>query len=602
MSDNDRAPGFSINRRRFFQVSAAAGVAASLPQIITAPPASAAQQITGVGYAGKFTQPLRTPPRIDLTPPGSTGVFNIVQFKQQVLEGYPATTLYGYGPVSGKPSWPGPTIVAESGNTVYATFRNQLPTGSKTLAEGGHLLPVDPSLLDEKQLALKAGDKPIVTHLHGSHVEWESDGYPDAWYTQRGAHGDFWKKAIHVYDNSQVGGTLWYHDHTHAVTRLNVFAGMAGLYLLRDETEGELVSTKVLPNDRYETELIFQDRFFSDDGQLFMPTSATVEDGILASVFADFIMVNGRPWPYMEVEPRKYRFRMLNGSDGRIYVLQLSNNAPMLVVGTELSMLTEAVPVTRLPIAPGERYDVVIDFSNLPMGTELTLTNQGTDGILRGFGSVANPTNRPSDPAFGFGGPANPASTGQVMKFKVTKSLSAKPDATVVAGTALGPALPPLNPTKTRGVITFNGRDGLNRGMEMQGTIEGGTMMWHDAPTEIIENGTTEIWEIYNTGPVAHPIHLHLVDFELLDRTPFTWTATPMPMHDGVQGAMIEVISTGTSRGPEAYEVGRKDTVICYPNEVTRIAAKFDRKGNYVWHCHILHHEDHDMMRPVIVR
>jgi spore coat protein A len=384
---------------------------------------------------------------------------------------------------------------------------------------------------------------------------------------------------------------------------LNVYAGLAGMYLLRDETERRLVREKVLPAEAYETELLIQDRFFTDDGQLFMDTRAVPEHGIIPSIFGDFILVNGVPWPVMDVEPRKYRFRVVNASDSRIYVLALSNNEPLLVVGTELGLLSKAVPVTRLPIGPGERYDIVVDLSGSAQGAEVTLVNHGVDGTLRGFRSGTTVTNRPTDEAFGFGAPINPATTGQVMRFRVSKPLSKRPDATVVAGTDLGPELPTLTPTKTRGVIAFNGRDNThNRNREMLGSLEGGTALWHEPATEVVTKGTTEIWEIYNTGPVVHPIHIHLVDFHVLDRTPFTFTSTPLEMHHGVTGAKIEVTGLGTSRSPEPYEVGRKDTVLTYPGEVTRVVAHFDRAGNYVWHCHLLHHEDHEMMRPLVVK
>jgi multicopper oxidase len=155
--------------------------------------------------------------------------------------------------------------------------------------------------------------------------------------------------------------------------------------------------------------------------------------------------------------------------------------------------------------------------------------------------------------------------------------------------------------------MTFNGKDSLGRGMEMQGSIADGTLMWMDPVSETPALDAIEVWEIHNTGPVAHPIHVHLVDFQLLDRQPFTFTATPkdMMMHDGTMGTgatLSDIARTGSARGPGAWEVGRKETVIAYPGEITRVVAKFDLPGRYVWHCHILHHEDHDMMRPFEVR
>lgn len=620
-----------MKRRQFLKYAGAAGVTASVAPFLSTAAANAATaanartatratqatratggsrlatgtatQLAGVDYTPKFTAQLPRPPRLNLDGLLPYAIMDIRQFTQQVLTGYPPTTLYGYAPAGGKPSWPGPTITARSHWPAYVTWRNQLPQGSLTLAQGGHLLPVDDTLLDPTVMALPAGEIPVVPHLHGGHTEWESDGYPEAWFTQSGHRGDYWRKQTYTFDNSQVGGTLWYHDHTLGITRLNVFAGLAGMYLLHDTTEDLLTLKSVLPATPYQTELVMQDRWFTDDGQLYMEVTADPDDGIEASIDCDFMMVNGTPWPVMDVEPRKYRFRLLNGSDSRFYVLQLDTGGGILVVGTELGLLPAAVEVERLPFAPGERYDIVLDFTGMA-GATVTVLNNSTDGAFRGFGTGTGPTtvvtNRPTDPALGR--PTNPDSTGKLMQFRVSRPLSRVKNATVAAGTPLGPALPKLSTTRTRGVMAFHGTDGQGRGMEMLGSLAEGTAMWDDPVTEVVTKGTTEIWEFYNTGPVAHPIHLHLVDFQVLDRASFTYTSMPMPMSDGGTGAMITITGTGTPRPPELYEVGRKDTVICYPGEVTRFIANFDRAGHYVWHCHILHHEDHMMMRPLLVQ
>jgi spore coat protein A len=564
--------------------------------------AGAATRLSGAGYKAKFTQKLHHPQQVILTGKSSSITMDASQFTQQVLTGYPATRLYGFGLKGQSPSWPGPTINATAKSTLQITWRNRLPKGSVKLAKGGHLLPVDASLLDTAMTALPAGEKPISPHLHGSHAEWESDGYPEAWFTQSNHHGSFWRKPTDTYDNSQVGGTLWYHDHAHGITRLNVYAGLAGAYVLRDATEAGLIKRSVLPSAAYEREILLQDRGFTDDGQLLLDT-ADPSGGIDLSIFPDFMMANGVPWPVFDVEPRKYRFRLVNGSDSRVYVLLLSSGGPILVVGTELSLLPKAVSVTRLPIAPGERYDVVLNFSGLTQGTEIILQNRGVDGALVGFATNdGTVTNRPSDNAYGVGPSTDAASTALVMKFRVRHPLSKAKKGSVGHGSGLGPALPKLKATKTRAVITFPAVDKQGRTMEMLGTLAGGTKEWMDPVTEVVTKGTTEIWEIYNTSNVAHPIHLHLVNFQLLDRASFTHTFVPRPLTDGGTGALVTVTGRGKRRPPEPYEGGRKDTVICYPDEVTRIIATFDRAGAYVWHCHILHHEDHDMMRPITVR
>lgn len=619
---NGSGGGGRWNRRQFLKMGGMAGAAMMVPIGLESKAwGDTGVRLSGADYAAKFTAKLLRPRRINLDRLPAT-IGTVSEFRQQVLEGYPATRLYGYRFPGGGPTWPGATIVARANKQAQVLWRNELPRRNGPLNEI-HLLPVD--MTQHMPMDLEYGAIPIVTHLHGGHTESASDGQPDAWFTQDfEQRGEFFQKYIYRYANDQRGGTLWYHDHTIGMTRLNVYAGLSGMYLLRDGREESLIARGVLPDERYEVELIMQDRWFRSDGQLDLDTTPTPPGGIVLSIFADFMMVNGRPWPVMDVEPRKYRFRLLNASDSRFLVLQFDNpDAKILRIGTELGLSPQAEELDRLVIAPAERYDLVVDFSQFA-GQELTLLNRGPDGAFRGFRNASGVvTNNPNDIAFGFGGPSNPNSTGMMMRFRVNQPLRKDDtgdrehhrhhdhhhhhgywrDVSVEAGTELGLPLPKLTATNTRGVMTFNGRDDLNRGMEMQGSIQDGSLLWTDPVSEKPALGSTEIWEIYNTGPVAHPIHIHLVDFQVLDRQPFTFTAEPKPMmmHDGGTGTgarLTSVTKTGTARPPEPYEIGPKDTVIAYPNEVTRVIAKFDRPGRYVWHCHILHHEDHDMMRP----
>jgi spore coat protein A len=575
-----------------------------------------AAPLVGANYTAKFTKPLPRPPRINLTGPITTAAIQAEQFSQQVLEGYPKTKLYGYGNLLGRPSWPGPTIVAMKNKTTRVLWRNNLPPGTGSVADA-HLLPVDRTLANAMpSKALPVGNIPTVPHLHGAHVEWESDGHPEGWFTQHSTQrGGYWRKHLYEYENTQRAGTLWYHDHTVGITRLNVYAGLAGAYLLRDSRERSLVKHHVLPADEYEVELIIQDRFFTDDGQLRLPVAANPTNGVTASLFADFMCVNGRPWPYMEVEPRKYRFRIVNGCDGRVLNLELDNpDASFLFVGTELGLLRKAVQRKRVTIATGERYDVVIDFSGFAEKT-ITMTNAGPGGIFVGFRNQATTpptvTNNPNDTPFGFGAGANPNSTGLIMQFKVGKRRSFLPNASVVPGTTLGEPMEELIADKSREVMAFQGRDDLGRNTEFLGSMEHGTAEWHEKPTEVVKTGDTEIWEFYNLSPVAHPVHIHLVDFQIIGRQPIDFVAardiTPIQhvMCNGQPATGGRVLQNatpiGVERPAEEYERGPKDTAIAYPNEVLRVVAKFDKPGQYIWHCHILHHEDHAMMRPLIV-
>jgi len=603
-----------MNRRSFLKRSGAVGAAAVLPVASGAGRADAQSatpvRISGATYPTKFTKQLPRPPRINLTGLISTAAINMEQFSQQVLTGYPKTKLYGYGNLLGRPSWPGPTIVAMKNRTTRVLWRNNLPPGRGSVADS-HLLKVDKSLeMALPSRALPAGNIPTVPHLHGAHVEPESDGHPEAWFTQNSTQrGGNWGKHLYEYENTQRAATLWYHDHAIGITRLNVYAGLAGAYILRDPRERMLVRNHVLPDDDHEVELIIQDRFFTDDGQLDLPVATNPVNGVTASLFGDFICVNGMPWPVLDVEPRKYRFRIVNGSDSRIKNLELNDaNASFLFVGTELGLLRQAIQRKRVPIAPGERYDVVIDFTGFA-GKEITMTNAGPGGVFVGYRNAAGVvTNNPDDTPFGFGAPPNPASTGLVMKFRVGKKRSFLPNATVQPGTILGEPMEDLIATKTRGVLAYQGRDGYNRATEFLGSMEHGTAEWHEKATEVVKLGDTEVWEFHNLSPVAHPVHIHLVDFQVIGRqplSPFTKEDIALQMCNGLPATGARVTSgaepIGVERPAEEYERGPKDTVIAYPNEVTRVVARFDKPGEYIWHCHILHHEDHAMMRPLIV-
>jgi spore coat protein A, manganese oxidase len=604
-----------MNRRAFLQRSGAAGAAAVLPAAVTAGRAQAQGtstppvRISGATYPAKFSRPLPRPPRINLTGLVTTAAVEAEQFSAQVLDGYPKTKLYGYGSILGRPSWPGPTLVGMKNRPARVLWRNSLPAGTGSVTDA-HLLRVDKSLaMALPTRSLPGGNIPTVPHMHGSHCEWESDGHPEAWFTQNTAQrGPYWRQHLYTYDNTQRAGTLWYHDHTFGITRLNTYAGLAGAYLLRDTRERTLVRNHVLPDDEFEVELIIQDRFFTDDGQLELPVATNPTNGVTASLFGDFICVNGKPWPYLDVEPRKYRFRIVNGSDSRVFNLELNDpDAAFLFVGTELGLMRRAVAGRRVTIAPGERYDVVIDFTGYA-NRNVTMTNAGPGGVMVGFRNGTVTTNDPRDTPFGFGAPVNTASNGLVMQFRVGRRRSFPPNASVVDGTILGEPMEDLIATKTRGVMAFQGTDGIGRATEFLGTMEHGTQEWHEKPSEVVKVGDTEVWEFHNLSPVAHPLHVHLVDFQVIGRqalSPATVERFPIQQCNGQTALGGRVTAgaepIGVERGPEPYERGPKDTVLCYPGEVTRVVAKFDRAGEYIWHCHILHHEDHAMMRPLVV-
>ncbi len=332
---------------------------------------------------------------------------------------------------------------------------------------------------------------------------------------------------------------------------------------------------------------------------------------VLPEFFGDVILVNGKAWPKLEVEPRKYRFRLLNGSDSRFYRFNFSNGMTFYQIGTDDGLLPSPVPLTQLLMGPGERADVVVDF-NGQQGTDIILENTGSDGPFDGT-NFNSDTTRP---------------TGQIMKFVVNQPLSdaADPDWTTLP--TLRGAIPfpaESDSVRTRKLALFEGLDEFGRLQPLLGVaeptlaVDGNTYNGSQTWAEEGMNGQTiypitenpmlndiEIWEIYNATADAHPIHLHLVSFEILGRQDFTADVIEqlLDQHDGSKGvgARLENIQLiGTEALPAANERGWKDMVVSYPGQVTRIIAKFDRPGRYVWHCHILSHEDHEMMRPYYI-
>lgn len=485
------------------------------------------------------------------------------------------TKVWGYDG-----SYPGPTIEAYKNIPITVRWENELVGDSPNLL--GHLFPIDESL----HWAAPTTGIPIVTHLHGGHTEAASDGNPEAWYTPNFAEtGDNFVKENYTYANDQEATTLWYHDHVLGITRLNVYAGLAGFYLLRSEEEESLE----LPSGDYEIPLVIQDRLFYEDGSLYYPTETELleepleeeeeafpgEATILPEMFGDFILVNGMVWPYLNVEPRKYRLRMLNGSDSRFYQLSIPG-MPFYQIGSDGGLLNAPVRSSKLIIGPGERLDVVVDFSN---------------PALLGQTIIMKNTARSPYP---FGDTPNPNTTGQIMAFKVVLPLAAPDTSKLPATLRPSPIQPLAESSETRKLILFEGEDEFGRLKPLLGTASQGPLDYEEAITENPMTGSVEEWEIYNTTPDAHPIHLHLVHFQVINTQKFN-----VRKYEPGDESSLQLLGQPRPPGPE--NAGWKDTYIVQPGEVARVKALFDKEGLYVWHCHILSHEDHNMMRPFYV-
>lgn len=568
------------------------------------------QQVADALAIPKFMNPLPIVPRLDLTNPSS----NIDMYMGQgthdfgLLPGTPLNaTVWGYNTNPSVFGYLGPTIVAKENNQLNIQWHNNLPNSyplplDETLhwAYAGHMGM--PSMYNINQDGV-----PAVPHLHGGNTESESDGLPEAWWSSvSGVTGDDFVKTLYTYENNQEAATIWYHDHALGITRLNVYMGLAAFYFLRDENELNMIANNHLPSGPYEIEMAIQDKMFYPDGSLAypdmpwmsMPGFTPWADGpsVQPEFFGEVITVNGKAWPVLDVEPRKYRFRILNGSDSRFYNMTLSTNVTTArpfrwtVIGSDQGFLNAPLSQRELLIAPGERYDVVVDFSDPAL--------LGQTIIVRNNAKTPFPN----------GVTVNPNTTGQIMAFRVGTTPVVDP--VVVPATLRPSPVATLTPSNTRKLMLFEGMDEFGRMQPMLGTIDptnpnpdlDGTLMWSDPTTEEPVFGSTEVWEIYNATVDAHPMHLHLVQFQILGRQKFTAMVLPkMNMaHDGsmsMGGKLTNIKLKGKSTKPGLYESGWKDTGIMYPGEVTSVIAKFERVGEYAWHCHILSHEDHEMMR-----
>ena len=345
---------------------------------------------------------------------------------------------------------------------------------------------------------------------------------------------------------------------------------------MRDANEERLG----LPSGDYEIPLLVQDRNFTARGELFIPSHADLAGApapsILPEAFGSGILVNGMLWPFEEVEPRRYRLRIVNGSDSRFYVLAFEPRLPFVLVGVDQGFLDAPLVLDELVLSPSERADVIVDFSHrAARGREVRLLNTARAPFPKGE-------------------VPDPRTTGRVMAFRV--GTGAVKDASRIPDRLRDTPLPDLRPTAAiRELLLVENVDEFGRLKTLLGTVRDGARTWHDPITEDPLLGSVEAWDIYNTTEDTHPIHVHLVHFRVVSHRRFEGEVEP-------SGALTEVRWLEDDRSPGPDERGPKDTVRVPPGTRTRIVAHFDLPGRFVWHCHILSHEDHEMMRPYIVR
>lgn len=478
-----------------------------------------------------FVDALQLPQRLQ---PESTrsseklGAVNAPYYKVSIREVHapmhrdlPPARLWSYGDSSA------PVLFeARSGQGVLIDWWNQLPPA--------HFLP----LSTPNDMMANAPPTRTATHLHGARVPSVSDGYPEDWYVPG-------QNRLCFYPNNQDATALWCHDHAMGVNRLNIFAGLMGWYLLRDDTEDALG----LPSGRYELPLMIYDRSFDPDGQLYYPNPP--DEGAWAEEYlGDAMIVNGKVQPYFEAEPRRYRLRIANTANSRFFSLAFSNGQSFHVIGSDQGLLPSPIEMKRLVLAPSERADLIVDFTQ-SRGTNIELISDHL----------------------------------RLMQFRIGKA-SVKDESRLPQTLCPVERIPESQSIRTR-EMTLNEFDS-DSGNPMVMLLN--RKHWADPVSEIVQLDSTEIWSLVNLTQDTHPIHLHMVRFQVLDRQSFD-------IFDYITDNKLTF--TGDRILPEPHELGWKDVAQCPPGMVTRIIVPFHGyRGRYVWHCHVLEHEANEMMRP----
>jgi FtsP/CotA-like multicopper oxidase with cupredoxin domain len=517
------------------------------------------------------------------------------QKQQQILPAglFPATTVWAFGPnassaTSADFSTPALPIEATVGTPVRVKWINDLkdslghfntypptvpidqakhwanPTG---LCDGDHVTPPDCAGTTHDPYT---GPVPMIVHLHGAHDRSDSDGIPEAWYLPAGAgaveaytRGSDWNQtpgvpkqdgaAVFDYPNDQPATLLFFHDHTLGVTAQNVYMGMVGPYLLRggvnDLTNGDL------PEAPYEIPLVIQDKSFNTDGSLLFADEGNT------------VVVNGKTWPFLNVEPRRYRFRIVIGTDSQYFNLSWATTGRKTLnftqIGNDGGFLPQPVMLRHLNLTPGERADVVVDFSAFAGKT--VVLQSGGDVMQVNVGTHVT-------------GIDNTVDFSTQSNFKLP---SEAPICPVVNG------IETACETNKRSVSIVDSLLGTVVGSGTNATAI--PMVWDAATTENPTCGNAgcasapavEVWDIYDFEGDSHPMHLHEVRYEVLGR--------------------IDIANSAVATPPAPGEGGRKDTTLAHGGQILRIRVKFDLAGLYAWHCHIISHEDDEMMRAMCI-
>lgn len=542
-------------RREFLKLGAIAASASLLRSV-----GAEAATLRSPDKLDRYVDPLPIPKRmVPVSTKSGKDVYRVrmMEFEGKLHSQLPPTRMWGY-----EGQYPGPVIEAFRGRPVQVQWLNQLPRK--------HLLPVDKNIHGAMD---PTPEVRTVPHLHGSATDSISDGLPEDWFTP--GHS-----ATFDYPNRQRAAALWYHDHAMGITRLNMYAGMAGFYLLRDAEEKRMG----LPAGENEIPLILQDRTLDAQGQLvYAPTgddSVALPRGTWGPMFfGELPVVNGAIFPYVDVRPEMYRLRLLNASNSRFVnlYLNLAKNAtdiPRLMtmrqIGSDGGLLPRPVAMEKILLGPGERADLVVDFSELA-GKTLLLNNDASAPY-------------PGWTVMGGSWPQLP----EWMQFRVQLPKGPKRSYSLPSD-VLVEKLDVAAAVRTREFVLSEELDANGKSLGLHINGKG----YDDPVTEEVTLGTTEVWRFVNTSDDAHTMHLHLVQFQVVGRQGFDLATFR---------TSGKVSAKGVAQAPHPGESGWKDTAAVNPGEVLTIVTRFEGfTGRYVFHCHMLEHEDNDMMRPFLV-
>jgi spore coat protein A, manganese oxidase len=506
----------------------------------------------------------------------------------------------------------GPTLIAHRDRPVVVRYRNDLPTThllqsamDVTLWKNVPGVPPDPPGGRMPQDFPAGVNVWAVTHLHGGYDAPQSDGGPMAWFSPDGVHGPDYvtldrarpNEAVYAYSSRQQATMLWYHDHAMGINRLNIYAGLAGLYLIRDSFEESLG----LPRGDFEVPLVVQDRTFTADGALAYPTKGPTpyHPKWNPNFFGTTPVVNGKAYPFLAVEPRRYRLRLLNGSNQRFFHLWFQDGGsrlPFWLIGTDGGLRAAPLRLTSVWLAPASRLDLIVDLTGRPLGTRVTVMNDAPTPLPKGDMHVPMP---------------------EIMQLQVVRRLSVPDRTTPPQDLVLRPvtALRPTPGLSPRQFVLIANRDIRHKSTHL--AIN--QLLFTDPVEDFPTVGSTEIWEYINTSGDSHPMHVHLVQFQILNRQKIDSPAYQAAYKKWVAAGrrpgtrpILDRYLKGEEISPSPEESGWKDTVIAHPGMVSRIVLRFQPPGpiagvpdsgsrfpaEYIHHCHMLEHEDNEMMRP----